>query len=302
MNDMSSSLDDELEKLVSSSADVSSQYVIFSNSSDDIYAINVAKVEGLLIYKELNVAKSTNSNSMIVGLSKIRDNMVTIINFDKWIGKDTDSDDYELLMLCNYGGKDIGLLIKNVISIMSIDSDKLYNNSNQDEKISHVCEIEIKREKKLCLVFDGDRLLIDIFPDIVEKNISLNSKKEITKKILFADDSKIVQKIIKKFFDEMGIDYEIFSNGKELIDRLKIVNLEDVGIVITDIEMPVMDGLEVLSAMKKDNATKEIPIIVNTNMATGIIKNKAIELGANHVINKIDLDELYKTILSLTKN
>lgn len=300
-SNLSSSVDDELEKLVSSSADVSSQYVIFSNASDDIYAINVAKVEGLLIYKELNIAKSSNKNSAIVGLSKIRDKMVTIVNFDKWIGKESNGSEYELVMLCNYGGKDIGLLIKNVISIMSIDSDKLYNNSNQDEKISHVSELDIKREKRLCLIFDGDRLLIDIFPDITENRKIKKDEEKVTKKVFFADDSKIVQKIVKKFFEEMEITYEIFSNGKELLDRIEEINLKDVGLVITDIEMPVVDGLKVLTNMKNNPLTKDIPILVNTNMASGIIKNKAIELGATHVISKIDLKELYSTILAFCR-
>ncbi len=301
-NNLSSSVDDELEKLVSSNADISSQYVIFSNISDEVYAINVAKVEGLLIYKELSVAKSSNQSSAVVGVSKIRDKMVTIINFDKWMGKDSKDSDYELLMLCQYGGKDIGLLIQNVISIMSIESDKLFNNSNQDEKVLHICEIDIKREKKLCLIFDGDKLLLDIFPDMIEnRNFKKEDKVKIDKKILFADDSKIVQKIIKNFFDDMELNFEIFSNGKELLDRLEEIGLEDVGVIITDIEMPVIDGLKLLSELRANPKTKEVPIIVNTNMASGVLKTKATELGASYVINKIDLKELYSSILAFSK-
>jgi two-component system, chemotaxis family, chemotaxis protein CheV len=301
-SNLSSSVDDELEKLVSSNADVSSQYVIFSNISDEAYAINVAKVEGLLIYKELSIAKSSNQNSAVVGVSKIRDKMVTIVNFDKWIGKDSSDSDYELLMLCQYGGRDIGLLIQNVISIMSIDSDKLYDNANQDEKISYISEIDIKREKKLCLLFDGDKLLVDIFPDTIEnRNFKREDKVKISKKILFADDSKIIQKIIKNFFDDMELNFEIFSNGKELLDRLEEININEVGVIITDIEMPVVDGLKVLSALRENPKTKEIPIIVNTNMASGVIKTKALELGATYVISKIDLKELYSSILAFSK-
>lgn len=301
-SNLSNNTADELEKLVSSSADVSSQYVIFSNKGEDVYAINVAKVEGLLIYKELNVAKSSNRDLAVVGVSKIRDKMVTIVNFDNWIGREAESDEnYELLMLCRYGGRDIGLLIKDVISIMSIDSNKLYSNSNQDEKISHICEIDIKREKKLCSIFDGDKLLIDIFPDIVDSEGIKKSEKISLKRVFFADDSKIVQKIVRKFFDEMEIKYEFFSDGKELLDRLGEIDLDEVGIIITDIEMPVVDGLKVLSQAKSNPKTKDIPIIINTNMANSVIKNKAIELEATDIINKIDLKELYEKILKFSR-
>jgi two-component system chemotaxis response regulator CheV len=293
--------DDELIRLVTSNADASSQYVVFRNGEDELFAINVAKVEELIVYKDLTIAKNSDPYATSVGTCKIRDNMVTIVKFDRWLGKaELEDEAYELVMLCNYGQNRIGLVIKNVVGIMNIDSQKLFDNSEKDEKTSYITEINIQNKDQLCLIFDSDKLLVDIFPNIEEKNIdtidNTMPSTSITKKILCAEDSKIVQRVLVSLLDRMELDYKIYNNGEELLNGMRNYDVDDIALIVTDIEMPKKDGLRVLSECKNDPDYKFIPIIVNTNMANSAIATKATDLGAEFIIHKLDVDELEKAI------
>lgn len=293
--------DDELIRLVTSNADASSQYVIFRNGDDELYAINVAKVEELIALKEIDISKNSNAFGLTVGVAKVRGNIISIVVFDRWLGKsELEMSEYELVMMCNYGNHRMGLVIKNVLGIMNIDAKNFQDNSDKDEKTAYVTDITLGGVSGLCFVFDSDKMLMEIFPKIendeLEKIHTIEEKHEIKGKLLHADDSSVIRNVVRALYEKLEIDYELFNNGRLLLDRLSTLSPEEVSLIITDIEMPVMDGLGVLSAIKEMPIWSEVPIIVNTNMANGSIANKAISLGAQHIINKLDLNELTEVI------
>ncbi|MBN1969042.1 MAG: chemotaxis protein CheV [Candidatus Delongbacteria bacterium] len=297
---VSSNTEDELIRLVSSNADASSQYVIFRNGSDDLYAINVAKVEELIVYKHLDIARNSNPNALTIGVTKFRDNMITLVNFDRWLGKNLKEDkEYELVMVCNYGSHMLGMVIKNVVKLMSIDPSDLTDNSDKDDKMSFITEIMIDNKKQLCLIFDSDKLLIEVFPDIEEKKINDMKKVQVEKfekKLLVAEDSKIIQKTMKLLLDKMEMNYEMFSNGKDLLKYTHENDPDEVGLIITDIEMPVMDGITLIKKLKEDKKTSFLPVVVNTNMANSAVVTDVMKNGAVHIIKKLDLNDIKTAI------
>ncbi|HRF56588.1 MAG TPA: chemotaxis protein CheW [Campylobacterales bacterium] len=296
---------DELIRLVTSNADVTSQYVIFRNGYDELFAINVAKVEELIVNKDLNIAKSANSDGAFIGVAKIREEMCSIIHFDKWLGRgEKEGCLYELVVVCAFGHQKVGIIIKNVIGIQNIEANKLIDNSHRDQKSAQITELNIGGENKLCIVFNSDALLSEVFHEAHQAQIDkINSlaKEEITKKILFADDSKIVQKVVAMALSQMGLDFEIFDNGKTLLDRLNSLNIDGVGLILSDIEMPVMDGMTLLREVKNSVATKNIPFVLNTNMANPSIAEQAKKQGADYVIHKLDVEDLQNQIRHFAK-
>lgn len=296
---------DELIRLVTSNADVTSQYVIFRNGYDELFAINVAKVEELIVNKDLNIAKSANSDGAFIGVAKIREEMCSIIHFDKWLGRgEKEGCLYELVVVCAFGHQKVGIIIKNVIGIQNIEANKLIDNSHRDQKSAQITELNIGGENKLCIVFNSDALLSEVFHEAHQAQIDkINSlaKEEITKKILFADDSKIVQKVVAMALSQMGLDFEIFDNGKALLDRLNSLNIDGVGLILSDIEMPVMDGMTLLREVKNNVATKNIPFVLNTNMANPSIAEQAKKQGADYVIHKLDVEDLQNQIRHFAK-
>lgn len=296
-------IDNELERLINSNANVLSQYVIFKNGTDELFAINVMKVEELLVYKDLNVSRDPGAG-YVVGVSKVRDNMVNIVHFDRWIGKGEIAEDkYELLMLCNYGDKRVGILIKDVMGIMDIDSTELYEKNDKEGKISYVTELDYNGEKKLCLVIDSDKLLLDTHPDIEEKiergAAFVSEKVRSSKKVIIAEDSRLLQRSLKKLFEKLELEALFFENGKEAVEGLEKMNEEDIGIIITDIEMPVKDGFYVLEKCKRNDRLKDIPVIVNSNMANSTLADRAKKLGADEIVTKPDMKILAQTVKKL---
>lgn len=291
---------DELIRLVTSNADVTSQYVIFRNGYDELYAINVAKVEELIVNKELRIARNHESNQVLLGVAKIRENMCSIVHFDRWLGKGEAPDcDYELIIVCNFGHQRVGIIIKNVIGILNIEAEKLTDNSARDPKSSQITEIALGGKSSLCVVFNSDMLLNDVFPDGHAREISKIDalpKLAVKGKVLFCDDSKIIQKAVEKALDQMGLEHETFDNGDELLRRVQELGADKVALIISDIEMPVMDGMTLLREVKSDMNLFDIPFIMNTNMANPSLVDQAMRQGVDHVIHKLDVADLHRQV------
>ena len=231
--------------------------------------------------------------------------MCSIIHFDKWLGKgEKDERLYELVVVCAFGHQRVGIIIKNVIGIQNIEADRLIDNSHRDQKSAQIVELNISGENKLCIVFNSDALLSEVFHEAHQAQldkIGSLAKADITKKILFADDSKIVQKAVAMALSQMELDFEIFDNGKALLDRLNSMDINGVGLILSDIEMPIMDGMTLLREVKHNIATKNIPFVMNTNMANPSIVEQAKKQGVDYVIHKLDEEDLQNQIRRFAK-
>ncbi len=299
---------DELVSLVTSNADVASQYVIFQNSQDEYFAINVAKVEELIEYKTIDVTATTESDNTMMGTAKIREHFVNIICFDTWLNiQRKDKSEYELVILCDYAGVRLAIVVKSVYRVINIEPSEMYDDADKDKRISYLCEILIENKKILCKVFDSDQFLSDVMPSKFTREIQKSetikpdSGKHITKEIFLAEDSVLIQTAMMKLMDKMELNYRTFKNGKELLDALSKKDVDDVALIITDLEMPIMGGLELLEICSKDSKYSQIPIVVNTNMANHSIINTAQKLGAKEILQKLDLLTLQEAILKNAK-
>lgn len=296
--------DDELDlvALVSSNANNTSQYLVFRGSDNQYYAKNVSKIEELLVYKDIDIAKS-HDNKLILGTADIRGNMTTIINFDKWFGNTILPDEeYELLIVAHYGGNRLGIVVKNVEYIVNIPADTMTENSQNDEKTSFITKVQIGQKKEMCIIFDSDKMLIDTFDTIDAKSVEDTNKLhklQNNKLVLFADDSRFVRKMVESLFIKMGLNYKMYSNGQLLVDDLDNLEPEDIGLFITDLEMPVLSGKEVIELIRKHKEYDNINIIVNTNMSNENMSENLKQIGAQKIIGKIDMLALSNAVEEL---
>jgi two-component system chemotaxis response regulator CheV len=94
----------------------------------------------------------------------------------------------------------------------------------------------------------------------------------------------------------MELNYKIFEDGKYLIEELKKLNPNDIGLIITDLEMPNLGGKEVIKFIRENSKFNDINIIVHTNMSNNIMEEDLLKAGANQLIKKIDMEELSQSI------
>jgi len=296
--------EDELDivALVSANANDTSQYLIFEGSNEQFYAKNVSKIEELLVYKDINIVRN-NNDSLIIGTADIRGNMTTIIRFDEWFGnKVLDDSEYELIILAYYGGHRLGIVVKRVEYIVNIPSEIMTDNSANDEKSSFLTKIQIGQKDEMCTIFDSDKLLLDVFHTIDAKAMQDTKKSQILNNdryVLFADDSRFIRKMAEELFLQMDIKYKLYENGQALIDDLETVPLSDIGIIVTDLEMPILGGREVILKIRENHKYDSINIIVHTNMSNNNMKDNLIESGAQEVIGKVNMLALSEAIRRL---
>ncbi|MDF1874212.1 chemotaxis protein CheW [Sulfurimonas sp. SAG-AH-194-I05] len=293
--------DDELDliALVSANANDTSQYLVFEGSDNQFYAKNVSKIKELLVYKDINIAR-TNSDGLVVGTADIRGNMTTIINFDKWFGSEVlDDSAYELIILAHYGGHRLGIVVKRVEYIVNIPPDTMTDNSDNDDKTSFITKVNIGKKKELCLIFDSDKMLLDVFDTIDTQAMDDTQKIEEVnndKLVLFADDSRFIRKMTESLFIKMGLKYKIYENGQLLLEGIANIPAEEITLFITDLEMPVLSGREVIDNIRKDKKYNDINIIVHTNMSNDTMADSLLEAGAQDIIGKVNMLALSEAI------
>lgn len=279
---------------------VTQQFAVFYTGNDSVYGINIAKVKAFIITEDIAINDTPSSTDVIRGIATIRGEPVTLMSLDIWLGyKPQPLEDYKLIILCEFSNKKIGLLVKDMINIVEKSTDELRYSEESNSKITNTMYVDIHEEPILCTVFNAEQLLVDTG---LEKNIEReiekfeNASLDSDKKILVAEDSEITRSILRDFLDKINANYEIYNNGKSLINRIQNIDLNSVGLVITDIEMPQADGYEVAAFIKQSSEYENIPTIVNSSMTTNAVKSKMKEIGVNAFVGKTDVDKLYSEI------
>lgn len=273
------------------------QFAVFFTGHDSLYAINVAKVKAFIITDDVNVNDTPSDNDVISGIATIRGEPITLINLDVWLGKEAKPlDEYKLILFCEFSNKHIGFLVKDMLNIVEKSTDEVRHSEETNSKITHTMYVDVDEKPTLCTVFNAEQLLQDIG---LEKDVSkeiekyANSSLPSTKKILVAEDSAVARSVLRDFLEKVNANYEIYNDGKSLIERIKTIELNSVGLIITDIEMPEADGYEVATFVKNSSEYANIPIVVNSSMTTNAVKSRMKEIGVDGFVGKTDIDRLY---------
>ena len=274
------------------------QLAVFYTGHSNIYAINIAKVKAFIITEEVAINDTPKDTNVIAGIATIRGEPVTLINLDAWLGLPAlEVKDYKLIIFCEFNHKKIGFLVKDMLDIVEKTTQELRHTEETNSKITYTTYVRVNNKDELCTVFNAEQLLRDIHwtddgSDEIKKYVE--EKLESSKLILAAEDSGVAREVLSSFFEETGLDYEIYANGTLLIKRLEELNPDKIGMVITDIEMPGTDGYQVASFIKNNKNLSHIPVIVNSSMTTDAVRGKMNQIGVEGFVGKTDISNLFK--------
>ena len=262
------------------------------------YAINVFKTREVVEAKHHHLTLLPSVHPLLEGTIVLRGLQIPILNLPKWLGAELDHEHKKNsnLLICDFNGITIGLRImfayrvikKNWNEMHAPDSYRL----GEEGLIINDTRLD---DGSLCLVLDYEKLLSDVIPQaMVNINESTDRLKGIVipeklkhGTVLIAEDSKTAQRHLRQIFTEAHLSYQIFNNGKELVDYVSAhPNPSNIPAIITDIEMPEMSGFTVVRLLKGNPLTKFIPIIVNSSMTGDNNKREAAGLGADGFIDK----------------
>ena len=168
----------------------------------------------------------------------------------------------------------------------------------------------VRMEERLILMLDFEKIIGDIFPDTYFKaeKIEINNQMK-NKRILIAEDSPGIRKMLLKTLEKGGFQVFEAENGKLALIKLmeyyeQVLNdnkhMNDfVDAIITDLEMPLVDGSHLIKRLRGIEEFKNIPIIVFSSMASEDMKNKIVSLGADGFVSKPELPKLVDIIAEL---
>lgn len=273
------------------------QLAVFYTGSNNIYAINIAKVKAFIITSEVTINDTPTDKPEIAGIATIRGEPVTLINLDIWLGlKPLEVNEYNLIIYCEFNHKKIGFLIRDMLDIVEKTTEELRQSQEQKSKITYTTYVKVEKEDSLCTVFNAEQLLQDIgWTDSGDDELGkLNNQIRSDKLILAAEDSAVARDILIKFFEKIKVKHEVYNNGALLLNRVKELDPSEIGLIITDIEMPEVDGFQVASFIKDSSNYSAIPVLVNSSMTTEAVKSKMRLIGVDGFIGKTDIPALYE--------
>ena len=273
------------------------QLAVFYTGHNNIYAINIAKVKAFIITEEVAINDTPRDTDVIAGIATIRGEPVTLINLDAWLGQTPlNIKDYKLIIFCEFNHKKIGFLIKDMLDIVEKTTQDLRHTEETNSKITYTTYIKVNNKDELCTVFNAEQLLRDIkWTDDGEDDVRKYASERIdsSKVVLAAEDSGVAREVLTKFFKQTGLKYEVYSNGTLLLQRIEELDPENIGMVLTDIEMPGTDGYQVASYIKNNKKLDHIPVIVNSSMTTDAVRGKMNQIGVEGFVGKTDINTLF---------
>ncbi len=267
------------------------------------YGINVAKIKEIIIYQP--VTPVPNAHPSIEGIFMPRDVMITAIDLKNCLGRG-ESQPSGLFIITNFNKLNIAFHVENVLGIHRVSWRDIIKPdvtiSTTEESVSTGI---IKKDGKLIIILDFEKIVTDINPETglkLSDILELGERKRSNVPILIAEDSPLLNKLIVDSLKKAGYTNLIQTgNGQKAYDVITQCKAdgtlrEHVGVIVTDIEMPEMDGHRLTKLVKSDEATAHIPIIIFSSLVNDEMKRKGSALGADAQLSKPEIGNLVKIV------
>ncbi len=277
------------------------QFTVFG----ELYGINVAKVREIMMADK--VKPIPHAHEAVEGIFKPRDTLLTVINLPKYLtGESGETNDRDLFIITNFNKTNIAFRVHTVVGISRISWEDIQKPdktiTNNEEGVSTGIA---QCDGSLVTILDFEKIVAEIAPETgiqVDEVDRLGVRADRDDHIVLAEDSILLTKMIKDSLARAGyINVKNFNNGKEAWEYLCSLRddedlLEEAALLITDIEMPEMDGHRLTKLVKDDEKMKEIPVIIFSSLINEEMRRKGKLLGADEQLSKPEIGRLVEVM------
>ena len=279
------------------------ELLLFKLRGRQRFGINVFKVREVLQCPPLT--SMPKSNAYIRGVAHIRGQTISVIDLSMAVGgRPIENVKDSFIIIAEYNRSVQGFLVGGVERIVNMNWEKIMPPPSGAGRYSYLTAVT-EIENELVEILDVEKILNEICPVNTEVSADLAAdsaiQKDLGERIVFiADDSAVARNQVKRALEPLGVQTELAKNGKEALVRLKeIAELdcknditERVGLLISDVEMPEMDGYTLTAEIKADPKLAPLHVILHTSLS-GVFNQAMIEkVGADDFIAKFNPDEL----------
>lgn len=275
------------------------------------YAINVAKVLEIIRLPQVTSMPGTHDPS-VMGSFNLRGKVLPLINLATWLGKSMAVTPNDKVLVTEFSGVKAAFLVSSVMSIHRLDWERIEPPNKYVQTFSRDSITGILRiGERVLFILDMEKILASLDHSLDMSRMEPEpARVEMPEQVrlLLADDSSSLRKIVKSFLEKSGYQVTTASNGREAWEYLN--NLaqaqsgqagkedlsEIVDLVISDIEMPEMDGHALTSKIRENPALHKLPVVLFSSLITDALRAKGIKVGADRQVSKPDLAGLDKIV------
>ncbi|WP_445397034.1 chemotaxis protein CheV [Zobellella sp. An-6] len=282
------------------------ELLLFKLNGRQRFGINVFKVKEVLQCPALTALPQRHP--VIKGVANIRGQTISIIDLSKAMGsRPTEQTENCFAIISEYNRSVQGFLVNSVERIINVNWESILPPPKGAGRFNYMTAVtEIDGE--LVEILDVEKILDEISPantkvnaDIVEQISHLDAGHH--KPILIADDSSVARRQIQRAMETLGLECIVTENGKLALNKLREMAAkgaitEQLAMVISDVEMPEMDGYTLTAEIRNDPKLKDLHVILHTSLS-GVFNKALVEkVGANNFIAKFHPDELASAVKS----
>ena len=269
------------------------------------YAINVVKVKEVIEMPKSGLTKLPDPKPEIAGLILCRDEILTLIDLKYILTKRSAGNLGSKVIVCEFNKIKVSFNIDDIVAVHRIKWSEMRKPDDLSENSLAVGNILLNG--KVIIMLDFEKIVTDISPSVgisEERLVKVDYKDRSDIKLILADDSALIRRLLKDTLIKAGFNnLRIFDDGQQALDFLTQLAenkgenfIKDAQLLITDIEMPQMDGLTLTRKIKEHELLRKLPVVIFSSLITNELRHKGESVKADAQLSKPEVSELVSTI------
>jgi len=279
------------------------ELLLFTLGSRQRFGINVFKVQEVIMCPPLT--KIANTHPIVIGMTNMRGKTISVLDLALAIGKrPLPRSDSNYLIITEYNRQVQGFMTGGVDRIVNMNWGDIKappQGLGRDNYMTAVTSVD----DELVEIIDVEKVLAELLGiDLsgVENETEVKTKEDSTIRVLVVDDSSVARNQIKRTLDKLGMECMIGKNGLDGLNILKGLvadgsNIADhVDVLISDVEMPEMDGYTLTSEIRANDSLKKLPILLHTSLSGVFNQSMVAKVGADKFVPKFNAEDLAREV------
>jgi two-component system, chemotaxis family, chemotaxis protein CheV len=281
------------------------ELLLFRLNGSQLYGINVFKVKEVLQCPKLTVMPK--SSPVVRGVASIRGGTIPILDLSMATGKaPLRSLDNSFVIITEYNTKVQGFLVHSVERIVNMNWEGIHpppKGTGRDHYLTAVTHLD----QQLVEIIDVEKILAEVAPtsEVISEGVLNNQvqAKAMTKRVLTCDDSSVARKQVSRCLQTVGVEVVALNDGRQALDYLKAMVEEGKNpadeflMLISDIEMPEMDGYTLTAEIRADPRMQKLHIILHTSLSGVFNQAMVKKVGADDFLAKFRPDDLASRVV-----
>jgi len=282
------------------------ELLMFRLEDGELYGINVFKVREVIRCPQLTTVHS--SHSVVRGVANVRNKTLSVLDLSLAIkGPEIEQKGESYVIITEFNRSIQGFMVSSVEHIVNLKWEDIRlppAGTHAESYINAVTNVD----GKLVQLIDVEHVLTEVVgtPEIVSSDIteSVNIEEHQVRHVLVVDDSKVARNQICKALEQVGVKCTTLNDGALALKQLKAWSKDEsisnrIAMVISDIEMPEMDGYTLTSEIRRDPRLKDLYVLLHSSLSGIFNETMVKKVGANRFVPKFSADELVKVILPI---